>query len=1453
MKLSASRALKLSAIVIAVGLIACTPTSKKKPAAPLSCSAPQVLNSAATACISATSSDDLIAIDADQAIIYYKRNAGDYDNWGLHLWDDTGSVSDEVVANTEWAAPLLAAGEHPLYGAYFIVDLKTADWADFKFILHNGDTKDLGGADQIFSRAVLGEDVFTFQDVAELFAEPLLEVPVLLVGASSHFVDFGLAAGGLDNGGASILYKRLSEANTLKLWHSPSASLSFDSATKTVSGGTPLTMAKHEITAGQTAAYPHLADFKPYWLDATAEDAKNLVKEQLWVVETNGAEEAVRLTRVQTAPVLDTLFYSAAQDAHLGAYNEGGFTKFALWAPTAIDVAVKVYDSSDLALLQTLALTEDSSTGIWSATAASDLTNSYYRYDLSVFHYATDAIESYEVTDPYSLGLSINSTFSQVVNLDAENLLPGTWAEFNSPNVTNPEDIAIYETHIRDLSLWDSTKTDASADGKYMAFTDASRESIIHLQALRTAGITAVQLLPAFDIASIDEDASARVDLGDSMSAYCGISALAQAKALELGLTCDSTTIAAALATLTPTTGEAQDFYAYLRQKDSFNWGYDPYHYTVPEGSYSSNPSTTARILEFREMVQALHDMDFMVIMDVVYNHTNASGVAAKSVLDKVVPGYYHRRDVDTGIVTRDSCCDDTATEHRMMAKLMTDSLVTWADDYNIDAFRFDLMGLQTKAAMEQALVAVQAVNADIYFYGEGWDYGAAGDNQRGTNASQKNIGGTGIGTFTDRLRDSVRGGGPFDELGDTAGEDSLRRNQGLANAAVANELNLVTSLDPDVGTDDDDSLTPDLELAANLLTNADLVRVGLAGNLKTFVFTNSTGTLVNGTQIDYGGEPAGYADDPQEIINYVSKHDNQTLWDIIAYKAADTVSSADRARMQALAVATGTYAQGVPFYHMGVDLLRSKSMERDSYDSGDWFNKVDFANLADNNWNVGLPREDKDGANWPVIQTLVANTDADPSVTDVDWMRDSFQEMLKIRATSPLFRLTSATEVNNRVAFHNTGADQIPSLIAMSIDDGVTAGADLDTNYDALMVVFNYSASQQQIVVPDAAAGFTLHATQQASSDSVVTGASFAVVATEPTFTVPALTAAVFVLAQAGAQGDGLPAGDAPTFGSATLYAVGAFSSWSHLYDGYYAGDDVYEFPLTLANAGTFAFRFTDASWGNSTNADSFTNGTGSAFTLTAAGDGDNNFAITVAAGEVGDYLMQLDLSATVPVVTISSADFTLAADIYVRGSITDPSWNPVAAGLFTYNNAGDYSVWINASAGNYEFKIADAAWTDGTNFGAGSTSNVTLGMALTLDGATNMTITIPSDGYYKFSVDTGPSRTAPTLTVTADAPTLGAYFVRGEMNGWGTSDELTYDGLGHYSTTLALGIASYQFKFANGAFSNEFAFGTTQDAGSLVLTDSGGNLTLNAAAAGNYLFTLDAINSIISVTLVP
>jgi hypothetical protein len=630
--------------------------------------------------------------------------------------------------------------------------------------------------------------------------------------------------------------------------------------------------------------------------------------------------------------------------------------------------------------------------------------------------------------------------------------------------------------------------------------------------------------------------------------------------------------------------------------------------------------------------------------------------------------------------------------------------------------------------------------------------------------------------------------------------------------------------------------------------SNADIVRVGLAGNLKTFLFTNSDDELVNGTQIDYKGQPAAYADDPQEIINYVSKHDNQTLWDIIAYKAADSVSNADRARMQSLAVATGTYAQGVPFYHLGVDLLRSKSMERDSYDSGDWFNKVDFAPLAESNWNVGLPREDKDGANWAFIRTLVANINADPSVVDVDWMRQSFQEMLSIRADSPLFRLTSATEVISRVGFHNTGSGQTAGLIAMSIDDGVNAGDDLDAQYDAIMVVLNYTDAQQQVWVPDAS-GFVLHAIQQASADNTVHSANFTLINGEPTFTVPALTAAVFVLPQTGAQGDGLPAGDVPPFGTTTLYAVGAFSNWAHRYDGYYAGNDVYQFPVNLASAGTFDFRFADKGWGSSINADSFSNGPGSTFTLVPSGDGDNNFLITVAPGEEGDYRMQLDLGGSVPVITISPGDFELGADVYVLGTLLTPNWSPLAAGLFTYQGAGDYTVRFDASPGDYAFKVADAGWSNGTNFGAGSNNSVTLGTPMELDGSADITISIPTDGVYSFTLDTGRSLSVPSLTVAA-YPDM---FVRGQMNGWNTANALSYDGLGYYSATLALDIGGYGFKFSTEDWSTAFGFGTEEDPGSIVLTDQDGNLFLDVTVAGDYLFRLDAINEVIGVTLVP
>jgi len=154
-----------------------------------------------------------------------------------------------------------------------------------------------------------------------------------------------------------------------------------------------------------------------------------------------------------------------------------------------------------------------------------------------------------------------------------------------------------------------------------------------------------------------------------------------------------------------------------LRGTDPFNWGYDPYHYTVPEGSYSTNPQGTDRIVEFRQMVQALNGIGLNVVLDVVYNHTNAAYQSEKSVLDKIVPGYYHRL-TDNGAVATSTCCQNTATENAMMRKLMIDSVLTWAVQYKVDGFRFDLMGHH----MKEDLLAVRAALDSLTLEKDGVD-----------------------------------------------------------------------------------------------------------------------------------------------------------------------------------------------------------------------------------------------------------------------------------------------------------------------------------------------------------------------------------------------------------------------------------------------------------------------------------------------------------------------------------------------------------------------------------------------------------------------------------------------------------------------------------------------------------------------------------------------------------
>jgi pullulanase-type alpha-1,6-glucosidase len=602
--------------------------------------------------------------------------------------------------------------------------------------------------------------------------------------------------------------------------------------------------------------------------------------------------------------------------------------------------------------------------------------------------------------------------------------------------------------------------------GTFKAFTLQNTYGFKHLKSLVLAGLTHLHLLPVFDIATINEDKS-------------------QWQSPDPAL----------LATYPPDSDQQQAAVGATADLDAFNWGYDPFHYTVPEGSYSTNPDGPTRILEFREMVQALNKLGLRVVMDVVYNHTSASGQDPKSVLDRIVPGYYHRLD-DRGVVETSTCCANTASENNMMEKLMIDSLVTWATQYKVDSFRFDLMGhhmlrnmQNVRAALDALTLAKDGVDGkSIYIYGEGWNFGEVADNARGVNATQINLAGTGIGTFNDRGRDAVRGIGPFDS------GSGLLSLQGFANGSYYDPKPTVPG-------------TPQDQLA-QLLLQSDLIRVGMAGNLANYTFTDRFGNQVTGAQVDYHGLPAGYNLDPQEDISYISAHDNQTLYDINVYAAPQSTSMADRVRMQIVGFSTVLLGQGVPFIDAGADMLRSKSLDRNSYNSGDWFNKLDFTFLT-NNFGVGLPPASGNQGDWSVMQPFLADASLKPTQADISRTSNMFNELLRIRYSSLLFRLETAEEVQNRLAFLNTGPDQLPGLIVMTLSDEV--GKDIDPAFKSIVVLINAN-DEAQTFTAGALAGkkLLLHPVQRNSVDPLVRTSRF-----DPstgTFVIPPRTAAVFV-----------------------------------------------------------------------------------------------------------------------------------------------------------------------------------------------------------------------------------------------------------------------------------------------------------------------------------------------------
>lgn len=1003
----------------------------------------------------------------------------------LFLWNNADCDALESPSS-DWDDTSITPTGSDGYGAYWVIPL-SKNRGCLNFILREGTNK-LTEADMRLSLAdypdrtvsVIAGNASLYDTRADAF-----RATFGVAQAQAHWVDK-----------RTLLWPEGEGKPIVRLYYSQHGKVAPDSEGKFMDDYLALTPGS--LSEETARRFPHLANYAAFTLPDSA-NVDALLSGETVVLAANQDGILLSATQLQTAGVLDDRFAAEAEKLAYGAQVTAAGVVFRLWAPTAQQVELVLYNAQKQ-VIGSKPMIRDVRSGSWHYQGESDLNGSFYRYALTVYHPQSRQIEQYEVTDPYSHSLSTNSEYSQVVDLNDSQLKPEGWDTLMAPHrQTSKAQIAnmvIHEAHIRDLSIWDDS-VPAPLRGKYLALTAADSRVVQHLKKLSQSGVTHIELLPIFDLATVNEFNDRVVNLHDAFSRLCTLNPAVQQSAFS-SYCGSSVTLNEVLNDLklsdSADNPQVQALNSLVAQTDSYNWGYDPFHYTVPEGSYATDAEGTTRIKELRTLISTLkRQLGMNVIMDVVYNHTNAAGPTDRtSVLDKIVPWYYQRLNEQTGSVESATCCSDAAPEHRMFAKLIEDSLIVWSRDYKIDAFRFDLMGYHPKAQILAAYDKVKAITPEVYFFGEGWD---SGQSDRFEIASQINLKGTGIGSFSDRLRDAVRGGGPFDSA------DALRQNQGFGNGAgvMVNELSM-----------------QDQDTVRHL---ADLTRLGMAGNLSDFVMIDRYGEVKKGSEIDYNGAIGGYAADPSEVINYVSKHDNQTLWDMIGYKAANEADLDTRVRMQAVSLATTLLGQGIAFDQQGSELLRSKSFTRDSYDAGDWFNRVDYR-YQDNNANVGMPNRGDDGENYQII-ARVKDAVALPGQAQITQMTAFYQELTQLRHSSPLITLGSGQDIMDRVDFRNIGVDQQMGLLIMTIDDGVSGGDDRDPRLDALVVVVN-AAPQARTFSDFSGQGLALSTIQQQRGErSLAAGTE---IAADGSITVPAWSVVVLVKPQNGAQGVGLP-----------------------------------------------------------------------------------------------------------------------------------------------------------------------------------------------------------------------------------------------------------------------------------------------------------------------------------------
>ncbi|ADW71079.1 pullulanase-type alpha-1,6-glucosidase [Granulicella tundricola] len=998
-------------------------------------------------------------IPANTARIHFYRPDGIYTNWTVYAFNDT--TEDESNYNS---GPIFPTGTDA-YGAYYDVPL-IPNPNDLGFIVHNIATGTKN------TPADLHLDVADYNEAWIISGDPTvyLTQPTAAQLLNANFLK--LQAFWIDK--KTILIQNAYAAPGGSYYLSSDKSAALALGANGVTGGTKVTLkASGSLTAQQIARFPQLATgYTVLTLPANISAAAylNLVQGQLAVTVLKSDGTSSYATGVQNAGVLDDLYAYTGQLGvivrHSGfddcwsdfADDEDGRVKVKVWAPTAQTMKLQLFKAStDTAPAQVVTMHEHD--GVWVAKLDESWIGKYYLLDEMVYAPSTRQVVENIVSDPYSIDIALNGTKSRLTDVDADSNKPYGWDFDRSPYLDRLNDLTIYELHLRDFSIGDKTVPTAHR-GMYLAFTDRNSDGMEHLRTLAQSGLKAVHLLPTFHFNSVNEDKSTWATTPD-------------------------------LTSFAPDSQSQQAAVTAIQSADAYNWGYDPDHYLAPEGSYAVNPDQ--RVREYREMVMSLHHAGLRVIQDVVFNHTSGFGEATNSILDEVVPDYYNRLDADGNLETG-SCCADTATEHLMMGKLQQDAILWNAKKYKIDGFRFDIMSFTFVKNLEEIKKALAKLTPErdgidgskIYIYGEGFSFGETANSALGVNAQQSNLFGTGIGSFNDRMRDGVRGGGPFDD----------ERVQGFATGLLTDPSLYTTSI---AGTSAADQ-------QSTLLHRTDWIKVGLTGNLRDYTFVDATGKTITGAQLDYQGQPTGYTATPIEAVNYVSVHDNQDLFDTIQVKASLNDSSAIRAKRQVLAMSLVALGQGVPFFHAGDDLLRSRDMDQNAYDSGDWFNKIDWTGTG-NNWGIGLPIASQNSSQWSFQQPLLANGAYKPQPADIQSTTRAFQTFLRIRESSPLFSMSNAAEIQQHLTFLNAGPSQVPGLIVMNLQ----ANARNYGPYGQIVVVFNASDQEQSFTAAQLK-GLTLKLDPlQAEADPTLKEtARFD--RQKGTLTVPSLTTVVFV-----------------------------------------------------------------------------------------------------------------------------------------------------------------------------------------------------------------------------------------------------------------------------------------------------------------------------------------------------